>query len=219
MSLVNDALRRAKEAQRPSAPPPSPQIQFWSVEPAQHPAPGLGLVVPAALAVVALLTILLIRQVGQGHKAIVPLGVRALTPPPAVQPTNAPQPVTPPSEVAAAPVQASPPPQLSPQSVSVSGVTNPIPGTAPTMPDNPPTATAPENDVTNTVAVIAPPPPKLPPLKLQAIVFNPKRPSVLINGRSLFVGEKLGDLRVVAIDRESATLVGAGQTNTLTMAE
>jgi hypothetical protein len=35
----------------------------------------------------------------------------------------------------------------------------------------------------------------------------------------LFVGEKLGDARVVAIDRESATLVSTGGTNVLTMSE
>jgi hypothetical protein len=75
-----------------------------------------------------------------------------------------------------------------------------------------------DSDVTNSVA-IAPPPPKPPPLRLQAIVFNPRRPSVVINGRTLFVGEKLGDSRVVAIDQESATLVGAGRTNILTMPE
>ena len=74
------------------------------------------------------------------------------------------------------------------------------------------------SDVANSVA-IAPPPPKPPPLRLQAIVFNPRRPSVVINGRTLFLGEKLGDSRVVAIDQESATLVGAGKTNILTMPE
>jgi hypothetical protein len=33
------------------------------------------------------------------------------------------------------------------------------------------------------------------------------------------VGDKLGALRVAAIDQESATLVGAGQTNILSLAE
>jgi hypothetical protein len=39
----------------------------------------------------------------------------------------------------------------------------------------------------------------------------------MIGGRTLFVGDKLGDLRVLAIDRESATLGGAGHTNVLTL--
>jgi hypothetical protein len=41
----------------------------------------------------------------------------------------------------------------------------------------------------------------------------------MIGGKTLFVGDKLGDLRVVAIDKESATLVGAGQTNVLSLPE
>ena len=41
----------------------------------------------------------------------------------------------------------------------------------------------------------------------------------MISGKTLFVGDKLGDLRVVAIDKESATLAGAGQTNVLSLAE
>jgi hypothetical protein len=50
-------------------------------------------------------------------------------------------------------------------------------------------------------------------------VFNPKRPSAQINGKTLFIGDKLGDSRVVAIGQESATLVGAGKTNVLILPE
>jgi hypothetical protein len=64
-----------------------------------------------------------------------------------------------------------------------------------------------------------PPPPKPAPLRLQAIIFSPKRPSAMISGKTLFVGDKLGDLRVVAIDQDSATLAGAGQTNVLSLPE
>ena len=66
-----------------------------------------------------------------------------------------------------------------------------------------------------------PPPvsPQTPPLRLQAIVFNPKRPSALISGKTVFVGDKVGNSRVVAIDQESATIAGAGKTNVLTLEE
>ena len=50
-----------------------------------------------------------------------------------------------------------------------------------------------------------------------SIAFNPMRPCVCINGTMLGVGEKLGDLQVVAINRESATLVGADGAKTVTM--
>jgi hypothetical protein len=56
---------------------------------------------------------------------------------------------------------------------------------------------------------------KVPALKLQAIVFVPTRSSAMINGKTLFVGDKLNELQVVEIKRESVTLVGGGQTNVL----
>jgi hypothetical protein len=41
----------------------------------------------------------------------------------------------------------------------------------------------------------------------------------MIGGKTLFIGDHLGDMRLVAIDRESATLVCGGQTNVLTLAQ
>jgi hypothetical protein len=55
--------------------------------------------------------------------------------------------------------------------------------------------------------------------KLQGIVFNPASPSATISGKTVFVGEKVGEWRVIAIGRESATLVGNGETNVLRMGE
>jgi hypothetical protein len=218
MSLVNDALRRAREAQRQTPPPPSPQMQFRPVEPTQQPPRNLGLIVPAALALVALLALLFIWQWTQRRTAMGPQEVRALTSP-AVPPPIAPQPTTPPPqpEVLAAAAQPSSPSQPFPQSEADTNVAKPLALPTPTAPPNPPVVKEQENDANTSVTVAPPPEPKWPPLKLQAIVFDPKRPSVLINGASLFVGEKLGDLRVVAIDRGSATLESAGRTKILSM--
>jgi hypothetical protein len=41
----------------------------------------------------------------------------------------------------------------------------------------------------------------------------------MISGRTLFIGDKLEEMRVAAIDRESVTLVGAGKTNILSLSE
>ena len=249
MSLINDALKRAKEAQRQAPPPPSPQMQFRPVELAPHSRHSLGLIGPAALATVALLALLFVWHLADERKAIGPREAQAL-PPPAAQPIIAPQPAAPMPEVVAAAAQPSPPPpQPFPQTASATGVTNPLavtaaitpavtattapavtatttpavtaratPAAAATAtPASAPEAKEQENEVTKSVAIRPPPVPKWPPLKLQAIAFNPKQPCVLINGTMLFVGKKLGDLQVVAIGRESATLVGVGRTNTLTM--
>ena len=84
---------------------------------------------------------------------------------------------------------------------------------------NAPVADAQDSEGTNTTAMTPPAPPKPAPLRLQAIIFTPRRPSAMISGKTLFIGDKLGDLRVVAISKESAILAGTGQTNVLTLSE
>jgi hypothetical protein len=71
--------------------------------------------------------------------------------------------------------------------------------------------------VTTNAPSLADTPPKPAPPKLQGIVFNPRRPSALINGKPVFIGDRVGEFHVIAIDQESATLAGAGQTNILTL--
>ena len=53
-----------------------------------------------------------------------------------------------------------------------------------------------------------PPPPaaaqvEFPPLTLQGIFYRPKNPSALINGRTLFVGDQIGEVKVIAIEPRS----------------
>ena len=65
---------------------------------------------------------------------------------------------------------------------------------------------------------IAPPaPPAAAPLRLQAIFYTPPRPSAIISGQTVHVGDTLRELQVVAIGSTSALLVGAQQTNFLTL--
>ena len=169
MSLINDALRRAKETQQQTPPPPSPELPFRPVEPTQQIARrDLGLLLPVALAGVALLALLLAWVLTHPRGSATPFEVNARTArvPQAASPASAP------------PAQPAPAPTLT-----------------------------------------APPPPKPAPLRLQAIIFNPRRPSAMIGGKTLFVGDKVGDLRIVAIGKDSATLAGGGQTNVLSLAE
>jgi hypothetical protein len=55
--------------------------------------------------------------------------------------------------------------------------------------------------------------------RLQGIIFVPSNPSATISGKNVFVGEKFGQWRVAAIGRDSATLVGGGETNVLKLGE
>ncbi len=218
MSLINDALKRAKEAQRRAPAPPSSQMQFRPVEPAERARYGLGLLLPAALAFAAVLALFCVWQWAQERMPAEPREARARAPR-AAPATIASQPVAPSSAAADQAAQASSPAEPSPRPDAVSEVANLLPVTSSATPAGPPLAQEQGSNDTGSTTIASPPPPKPTPLRLQAIVFNPKRPSVLINGKTLFIGEKLGDARVVAIDQESATLVGGGKTTVLTLGE
>jgi hypothetical protein len=52
--------------------------------------------------------------------------------------------------------------------------------------------------------------------KLQGLIYEPGRCSAVINGRTVFVGDRVEDARVVGIGRDSAIIVtAAGRTNVL----
>ncbi|MFO1475729.1 MAG: hypothetical protein U1F98_03640 [Verrucomicrobiota bacterium] len=61
--------------------------------------------------------------------------------------------------------------------------------------------------------IAAPPAPD--PLKLQAIFFSPNKPSAMIGGKTVFVGDRVQGFRVSEIGKDRAVLVNAGQTNVL----
>ena len=220
MSLVNDALKRAKEAQQQAAPPPPSQMQFRPVEPGQHSQNGPSLIVPITLTVLTLLALVLPWQWAKGNRMTEPREARAVTRT-AVQTAVTPQPVAPiAAAITPAPVnEPSPPPPTEAHPTPATGIVDTLAAIDPATSASPAVAKAPENEATNSVAIAPAPPPKAAPLRLQAIVFNPKRPSALISGKTLFIGDRLGDAHVVAIDRESATLVGGGRTNILSLPE
>jgi cytoskeletal protein RodZ len=222
MSLINDALKRAKEAQQ-QAPQHPPDLPLRPVEPGQQCARhSVGLLLPVAFALVALLALFFVWQWAQTRRALGPgeATVRAARAPDA--PTAAP-PAPGPLESAAAMPATATPSDWSAQPASTSS-----PASSPTdapvaeaaaAPTNSPVADAPGSVATNAPPVATLAPPKPAPLRLQAILFNPGRPSAMISGKTVFVGDKVGDLRVTAIDQESATLAGSGQTNVLMLAE
>jgi hypothetical protein len=57
-------------------------------------------------------------------------------------------------------------------------------------------------------------PPKPTVLRLQSIIYG-TRPSAMIAGKFLFVGDSIQGHKVIAIDKETVTLAGNGQTNVL----
>jgi hypothetical protein len=216
MSLINDALKRAKQAQQQAATPTSPEPHLRPVEPVPHARHGVEFLVPSALALVALLVLLLVwrwahqrgpvegvRAKSVAPEASLPLVASAVespkSPPPASGNSVVPPADSPPNEPPAIPrlVQSTPAGEaIQPAQVSNS-----------------------ELAATQTVAAVAPEPPKPAPLKLQGIVFSPTRPSAVINGKSLFLGDRVREFKVLAIGRESVTLASPGQTNVLSLSD
>jgi MSHA biogenesis protein MshK len=78
------------------------------------------------------------------------------------------------------------------------------------------TATAPASTNALTAAAAASQA-AVPPLKLNAIFYRTRNPSVVINSKTLYIGDKVAQAKVLAIDRESVTLEKGGQTNVLTV--
>jgi hypothetical protein len=70
-------------------------------------------------------------------------------------------------------------------------------------------------------AVPAQPPPiepeELPELKMQGVVFRQPNPSALINGRTYYVGDTIGEVRILAIDSTSVAIEFRGEQRTLTL--
>lgn len=55
------------------------------------------------------------------------------------------------------------------------------------------------------------------PMKLQGIFFNPRNPSALVNGQSVYLGDRVGDFRVMGISPVAVTLVSVTETNVLSL--
>ncbi|HOX56360.1 MAG TPA: hypothetical protein P5205_07255 [Candidatus Paceibacterota bacterium] len=211
MSLINDALKRAKETQQ-QVPLPPPDLPLRPVEPGQQRARhSLGLLLPVALAVVALLGLAFVWQWAQSIQASKPNEVAARTAPAPGVTTAAPAVPTAINAELPAPAAALPPDEA-PEPVS------PVtPASIVVEPANSVVADAPVIEPTNATPVVVPTPPKPAPLRLQGILFNPKRPSAMISGKTVFVGDRIRDLRVMAIDKESVSLSGAGTTTVLSL--
>ena len=60
-------------------------------------------------------------------------------------------------------------------------------------------------------------PPKPPGPKLQGILYTVIRPCAIISGKTVFVGDSMGKLRVAAISKDSVTLQSETETNVLSL--
>jgi hypothetical protein len=225
MSLINDALRRAKQVQQEAhAPLAGPPLR--PVDPPVYVRHGVGIIVPVSMTLVALLGLLLLWQIYQRRDAIKQAEANSQATTPAQEKASAqPQPpiATPSPQTSGKPTvtavsstkhEDAKPPVVTPTLAAA----NPTPvdsGAAATLSST--NAASQTSVVSNAAPAVEPAVPKPEPLRLQGIVFNPRRPSTVINGRTLFLGDRIREFRITAIRQDSVTLVGGGRTNVLSL--
>lgn len=195
MSLINDALKRAKQNQEAN-PPTTPPLEFRPVEPAQGEGHrtslllvGLSLVIVAIVGMCAALAWYVSQKKGPA------LLVEASANPQPSPRTNA-------------PAKPAKPPVV---------VVEPVPA-APSIADGVESADTNAEPALTATAVVAEPL-KSAPLKLQGIFFNPKNPSAVVNGRTVYLGERTGGFFVLAISPTSVTFANSTVTNVLSLSE
>ena len=219
MSLINDALKRAKGAQQTNPPQPAPDLPLRPVDPVQQPRRRIGLLLPMAFGFVLALVAVLLWQGSQ----------RRATPPqtalPAVQ-TVLPVPATPAAVAALRSTGPASQTDLASQPASSPSMSLPAAG-APEADATPPavnaaTFTAPPSAAPSPTSNVAPvtvvaSAPQPAPLKLQGILYRPTNPVAVINGKTVGVGDRVGEAIVVSINQSSTLVVVAGETNRLSL--
>jgi len=215
MSLINDALKRAKQAQQEKPPTPAPGGPLRPVESARPASSAPGSLWPIAVVLLLLLVGAVViwfavaRTEAKKPLAAIPDSIGTSTTPTTV----ATQPIPTPNKSKPAPAvspDASPPklPAFTPAPASGPTVVSPAVETAPAVA---------AVSATNVAAVAPEAPPALP--KLQGILYRPNRPSALLNGKTVWIGGHSGEFLVVTITKQSVTVARAGQTNVLSLAE
>ena len=217
MSLINDALRRARQNQKKDPPEGA-----RSLAPVESRPRGTGWLLPMTVGALVAAACFFFG-LSLARRTPPPVAVAPLPPP---KQSDKPAPAPAPVPIAPAPL---PEPKVAPATkpapkLSLSATTaNPVvvaplppkavASAAPTAPAAPakvaaPAATPPA--VPKPPATPPPPPPPEP--KLQGIFFDPSRPWAIVSGKTVYAGDRVGDFRVKEISKNTVTLERADKT-------
>ena len=198
MSLINDALKRATQAQ-PST-KPAPELESAMEPVPQHRAVGIpGYFTPVLLLIISGSCWFLVQGFNTSQPASLAKLTSALSPDPIVAQARELGMDLPPHEGSDLPV-----PQN--REFALNDAPTPAPARVETA------AVA----VTAEVPVEAEAQPAA-NFKLQGIFYRPSSPSAVVNARTVFIGDSVGSAKVRAIDERSVTLDIAGETRVLTL--
>ena len=231
MSLINDALRRARQTQQQS--PPASRQPLVPVEPKPR---GISRMLPLAVGVLFAAACFFFglslakRTPPPVTSAPEPLAKQPakpvsapVTPPPAapaVSPASLPEPkVAPAAEPASKPrlsVTTANPVVVAPLPTVATLLPKTVASAAPTAPAAPAAPAKVAAPAATPPAVPkppgTPPPPPPPEPKLQGIFFDPSRPWAIVSGKTVYAGDRVGDFRVKEISKNTVTLERADKT-------
>ena len=188
MSLINDALKRAQEVQRPNAPSSVASMRTINTRPKERPFANRLLIVIIFLLLSAAFAFIGLAMTGRLAKKNVAVPPIAMAQPVAAAAAS-------PPISAAAPAVAAAVAQSEPKSLPASA--------------SAPVIAAP---------VVAPPPTPLvlpDSLHVQGIAYDPVRPWAIVSGRTVYVGDLVKGVRVIGITKNTVTFGDNGQTNFL----
>jgi hypothetical protein len=229
MSLINDALKRAR--QTPARPPAAP-VGDALLQPTEGgrgtSRSTLGLLF-AVIVAALFMAGWFYRQWRIASERVnaeaVQMKATALQvrQPPALAPSSSePQtsvspnaPAVPEPPAVAAPAQPAEPSTPAPEPLATSPARVVATPPSPTVPAEPQPRAAKAEE--KPAAPPEPAPPPFPTLKLQGIFYSRTKPSTLINGQTLFVGEEVEGARVKAIEALKVVVEFNGQTRTLSL--
>jgi len=205
MSLINDALKRATQAQpsATSAPAREPEKEMEPAPP--HRAVGIpGYFTPVLLFVVCGACWFLVKGWDGSRQTGL---ARLITPEPIVAQAREIQEDLPPAEGAELPIPAN-------RQFALNDAPTPS-EVAPQQPIQ--VAETPRVKDTSVLTVSARELPSATRFKLQGIFYRPSSPSAVINAKTVFVGDTVADAKVKAIDQSSVTLDLGSETKVLTL--
>ncbi len=211
MSLINDALKRATKAQPATQPAPELERELEPAPP--HRAVGIpGYFTPAILCILSAACWFIARGWNGGPIDQTLAKVKELAAPETIV-ASAREITVSARELAAAGMDLPP----------TEGAELPVPDNrqfalndAPT--DAPSTAAPAESST----AAVTPPVENAAAsapvsFKLQGIIYRPSNPSAVVNARTVFIGDTVGNARVRSISEQSVTLEVGGETRVLTL--